>query len=72
MVSSGLYGPRRFDDYSDSPYLAYNGDDGWHQVWYTDWRLVLSRFNYGQSRGVAGIGFWALGYTAADVFAAAR
>jgi len=61
MVQSGQYGARHFDVDSQTPYLIYNGG-GWHQLWYTDYRGLLQRIRYGQTRDVGGWGFWALGY----------
>jgi spore germination protein YaaH len=62
MVQSGQYGSRKFDAATKSPYLAYN-DGSWHQLWYTDWRMLVNRWIYGLNRNVGGVGIWALGYS---------
>ncbi|MCZ7586461.1 MAG: glycosyl hydrolase family 18 protein [Deltaproteobacteria bacterium] len=66
-IGTSPYGPRLFDGNARSPYLTFQKPgDGWHQLWYEDGASMAERFAYAQTRGTAGIGFWALGYTGTD------
>jgi len=54
---------RHWDSNSHSPYYYYKGSDGhWHQCWYDDDQSLGIKFDYANRLGLAGGGFWALGY----------
>ncbi|WP_297491239.1 glycosyl hydrolase family 18 protein [Thermococcus sp.] len=54
---------RHWDGSSHSPYYYYKGSDGhWHQCWYDDDQSIGIKFDYANRAGLAGGGFWALGY----------
>lgn len=46
---------------SFGPYFAYE-NDGWHQCFVNDVHSLSRRYKMVNSRGIAGIGIWALGY----------
>ncbi len=54
------YGPH-WDAESSSPYYLYQ-DNGWHQVWCEDRQSLALKYALIASRGLGGVGFWALGY----------
>ncbi len=51
-----------FDAATSIPWIAYQDPGGWRQLWYDDSLSLAMKFNYVSTRGIAGIGIWALGY----------
>lgn len=58
---AAIYG-RQYDAGSST---AYYMPSGW-QVWYDDTETVRERIQWAKNAGIAGIGFWALGYETED------
>lgn len=58
---AGTYG-KSFDIPTSVPWVAYQDAGGWRQMWYDDSLSLAMKFAYANSRGLAGIGIWALGY----------
>jgi MYXO-CTERM domain-containing protein len=62
---AALHG-RGWDPDSQTPYVVYEADDGWHQLWYDDADSLALKMDLVRERGLGGIGFWALSYEAND------
>ncbi len=56
-----VYGRRWYSD-SSTPWYAYETAEGWRQTWYDDEESLSVKWDYVVSEGLAGTGFWALGY----------
>jgi len=51
-----------WDQYSHTPYYIYQDGEQWRQVWYDNIASLQLKYNYIMSRGLYGVGWWALGY----------
>lgn len=47
---------------SQTPWYRYQVGDQWHQVWYDNETSLAIKSKYAKDHGIAGVGFWALGY----------
>jgi spore germination protein YaaH len=54
--------PPRWDDASQTPYLAWRDERGWNQIWYEDARSFRLKLNLAQRARLGGVGIWALGF----------
>ncbi len=61
LIRASEYG-RQFDAKTKSPWYRYQLKGSWHQCWYDDPESLALKFNYVKSSGIAGVGYWALGY----------
>lgn len=52
----------RWDSNSQTPWYRYQVGNQWHQVWYDNETSLAIKYQYAKDQGIAGIGFWALGY----------
>lgn len=55
---------RRVDPDSLSPYLVYQVDDKWFQIWYDDATSLRHKYQFIKSANLGGTAIWALGYDA--------
>ncbi|MCU7495647.1 MAG: hypothetical protein HF311_09285 [Ignavibacteria bacterium] len=51
-----------WDKYNSVPWIRYQKDNEWHQVWFEDQRSLGIKYDYAISKNLRGIGIWALGY----------
>jgi hypothetical protein len=51
-----------FDQTTKVPWVAYNASSAWRQLWYDDPRSLGLKYDLVNSKKLAGIGIWALGY----------
>ena len=51
-----------WDSNSQTPWYRYQVGNQWHQVWYDNETSLAIKNQYAKDQGIAGIGFWALGY----------
>ncbi len=58
---SMTYG-KRYDNYSSSPWYAYQSAGQWYQVWYDDDYSTYLKYRLVLDSSLAGAGCWALGY----------
>jgi spore germination protein YaaH len=65
LASAKDYG-RLWDTSSHTPWYKYQSQGTWHQCWYEDNESLALKFNYINAAGLAGAGFWALGYEGPD------
>jgi spore germination protein YaaH len=61
-AEAAAYG-KQWDEASDTAWYAASSTE---QVWYDDAQSIEVKGEYAMSRGLAGIGFWALGYDGRD------
>lgn len=63
---------RKWDAESSTPWYSYQKSNVWHQVWYDDEQSLGDKMDLALSSGLAGVGFWALGYEDASLWQAVR
>jgi PKD repeat protein len=52
---------------SRTPWYRYQLGSEWHQVWFDNKTSLSIKYNYSKDKGLAGVGFWALGYEQKDM-----
>lgn len=52
---------KQYDNTIQSAWYNYNNGEI-HQVWYDDSLSLAAKYNYAKTKGIKGIGIWALGY----------
>ena len=52
---------KKWDDESQTPWYCYNSG-GWYQCWYDDSLSLGKKYDLALTKGLLGVGIWALGY----------
>ncbi|MEM1094029.1 MAG: glycosyl hydrolase family 18 protein [Bacteroidota bacterium] len=61
LDQSARHGLRR-DPTSDTPYYAYQGEDGWYQGWFEDEQSLTTKYDFIEQEQLGGIAIFPLGY----------
>ena len=56
-----LSNDKQYDSVTETAWYNYN-DGEMHQVWYDDSLSLSKKYNFAKTKGIKGIGIWALGY----------
>ncbi|MCU7523844.1 MAG: hypothetical protein HF308_05170 [Ignavibacteria bacterium] len=51
-----------WDKYNSVPWIRYQKNGEWHQVWFENARSIGMKYDYAMARKLRGVGIWALGY----------
>lgn len=51
-----------WDKYNNVPWIRYQKNGEWHQVWFEDQKSIGMKYDYALSKNLRGVGIWALGY----------
>ncbi len=55
---------KKFDNDTDVPWMSYQKDAQWRQMWFEDSLSLLLKTDFAKKRDLAGVGIWALSYEA--------
>jgi hypothetical protein len=53
---------RIFDSTTETPWFSYQAGSQWHETWYEDSTSLALKYQFANSKNLAGIGIWALSY----------
>jgi spore germination protein YaaH len=61
-----LSGTHHWDAAASEPWISYQSNGSWHEVYYEDPRSLGMKAQLADSKGLRGLGFWALGMDGGD------
>jgi spore germination protein YaaH len=53
---------KTFDELTSSAWVSYTSASLWRQLWYDDSESLIMKYDFADSKNLAGIGIWALSY----------
>lgn len=56
-----------FDELAQQPYIIFQDNDDFHQIYYEDEKSVLQKLKLAKDSNIAGVALWALGYEGQNI-----